>query len=164
MKATLLTLSIISLIIWGGIRRYKSQISFQDCLGHIKRAADANSITLATQELQTAVTYLKDNNLTKGYTSLFWNTPDEDVSFWFTNLNTALSNLQATKDSASSLEKSNLLLKLRETLLDNTKDGEKVTRPSGIEIYPNNMAYFIWAGISLLVAIVTGIGLGLLDE
>ena len=55
-------------------------ISFNiDCKHRLKRAADANSIELATKELEAVLKYAEDNQLTSGYTSIIYNTPDEEV-------------------------------------------------------------------------------------
>ena len=85
----------------------------QDFTGHLKRASDANRIELAEQELGTAVKYLEDNNLTSGYTSILWQTPDEDIKFFYDNLKGAHEELKSIPDTVSLLESSNQLIKLR---------------------------------------------------
>jgi hypothetical protein len=121
--------------------RISKNIEFkQNVSGYLKRAADANTIALANQELTKVIDYLEANNITEGYTSIFYETPNEDISFWYQNLKASqleLTNLQ----SESALEKTNVLMKLRETLVDN---GEKtrVTIPPGLAVYPNNT---MWA-------------------
>ncbi|MSR85432.1 hypothetical protein EXS71_03310 [Candidatus Uhrbacteria bacterium] len=40
------------------------------------------------------------------------------------------------------MEKTNLLMKLRQTLLDHKQSGEEVTEPSGMSIFPYNVLYF----------------------
>ena len=63
------------------------EISFdRNCTGYLKRAADANTIPMASKELGMAIKYLDDHNLTKGYTSIFYTTPDEDIEFFYNNL------------------------------------------------------------------------------
>ena len=52
-----------------------------ECKGHLKRAADANTIELAKQELDIALSYLEREGMTEGYTSVLYKTPDEDVGF-----------------------------------------------------------------------------------
>lgn len=42
---------------------------------------------------------------------------------------------------ATPLEKTNVLMKLRETLLDSGGEGDVVTLPDGISVYPYNKAY-----------------------
>ena len=109
---------------------------------------------MANQELTKVIDYLEANNITEGYTSIFYETPNEDISFWYQNLKASqleLTNLQ----SESALEKTNVLMKLRETLVDN---GEKtrVTIPPGLAVYPNNT---MWALLNLLATILGFSGL-----
>lgn len=131
---------------------YIAQINFdQNCNGHLKRAADANTVELATKELQEAVDFLEKENMTSGYTSLFerLQTPDEDIGFWYQNLTASLQELKNMSEETAPLERSNMLMKLRETLLDDTEKGTKVTSPEGISRYPYNWEYAIWACLNI---------------
>ena len=51
--------------------------------------------------------------------------------------------LDKLPETATSLEKTNVLMKLRETLTDESEDGTEVTVPNGISIYPNNVCLFL---------------------
>lgn len=117
----------------------------KDCTGYLKRAADANSSELAQKEMHTALTYIEENRLTSGYTSVLYKTPDDDIEFWYRNLKQAKRELDvvATPKKGSSLEESNaqsnVLKKLRETILDRRAGGEEsVTCPPGLAWYPYN--------------------------
>lgn len=156
MKKFLGTLFFIPLVIWLTIVGFRTVMFNRDCGGHLKRAADANTIQLAIQELKVSVKYIEDNGMTSGYTSVFYNTPDEDLGFWYVNLKSSLEELEKVKPETSQLERSNLLLKLRQTLLDHSgKDGETVTKPAGISRYPSNSG-FAWGFImSLVMALVS---------
>ena len=123
-----------------GFRISKNIVLKQNVSGYLKRAADANTIDLANQELLKVIDYLEANNITEGYTSIFYETPNEDIGFWYQNLKASQNEL-ANLNSESALEKTNVLIKLRETLVDN---GEKtrVTIPPGLAVYPNNT---MWA-------------------
>lgn len=155
-------LGILLLALGGSVlisRAYKTLHFKQQVTGYLKRASDANTIELAAEELGIALHYLEKHNLTEGYTSILWQTPDEDISFWYRNLVASKKELEASRQ-ASALERTNVLLKLRETLID---DGEKmkVTVPPGISVYPHNHA---WFG-TLIVALVVGIsGLVILSD
>jgi hypothetical protein len=132
-------------------------VSFnRNCGGHLKRAADANTIELAQQELSIAVAYLEANRMTTGYTSVIYTTPDEDVGFWHQNLRGALDQLNdlVKKPALSPLEQSNVLMKLRQTLLDHGQHGEHVTMPSGISLFPNNGVWALSWAISVVIAII----------
>lgn len=126
----------------------------QNVKGILKRAADANTIEIANGELTKALDYLEENNLTEGHTSIVYETPDEDIGFWYKNLKASQQELQ-NLNSTSALERTNVLMKLRETLLDS---GEKarVTIPEGLAVYPNNLRWTImmWAAF---IAIMIGI-------
>ena len=121
-----------------------------ECKGHLKRAADANTIELAKQELDVALSYLEREGMTEGYTSVLYKTPEEDVGFWYQNLKSASIELGEVPEDASILEKSNALMKLRETLLDQGEKSESVTVPTGISRFPHNMLL----GSLLFIAIV----------
>ncbi|MEZ4911499.1 MAG: hypothetical protein R2774_11650 [Saprospiraceae bacterium] len=140
-------LILTSLIIFG-IRISKGIGLKQNVTGYLKRAADANTIKLANEELTKAINYLESKNLTSGYTSILWKTPDEDIDFWYRNLKASQSELQNLK-SESALEKTNVLIKLRETLLDSGQK-TKVTVPAGLAVFPNNKLWAFLMSIAML--------------
>lgn len=144
---------VMAFLAWGGTR-VVSLIRFdQNCEGYLKRAADANTVKLAEENLSIAVDYASVHDLNEGYTSLLWRTPDEDVGFWFDNLSSSLEELRSVSPNASQLERSNLLIKLRETLLDHSSNkGDSVTTPSGIEVFPNNKGFALWGLLSFVFA------------
>lgn len=135
----------------------------QGCSGYLKRAADANSVEMAKGELNKAVAYLEDKQLTSGYTSVLYRTPDEDIAFFYGNLKTCQKELSKVNDSTSALEKSNLLIKLRETLLDNGKNGTEITYPDGLSRYPNNALWGWLFWVSLVALIIGCVALGIID-
>lgn len=136
---------------WGVVRIVEGIQFDRNVVGHLKRAADANTIELAEKELAGVVAYLKMTGMTSGYTSVWWTTPDEDVEFWFKNLTASLDELHKVSPVATQLEKSNVLIKLRETLIDHGK-GVSVTAPSGASIFPHNMLFWWWGVISFVLA------------
>ena len=153
MKLTLAILCTMVFLVWAGVRGINQIVFDRNCGGYLKRAADANTTELAAKNLETAMKYIKENGLTSGYTSILYRTPDEDVSFWHDNLNASLEELRIIKSDATQLEKSNILIKLRETLLDHKQDGVSVTKPSGISIFPSNAVYMTWALLSFSIGI-----------
>jgi hypothetical protein len=140
---------------WGAGRIVNGILFNIHCKGHLKRAADSNTVELAKRELRTALSFLESNDLTDGYTSIIYQTPDEDIEFWYTNINSALTELKALPKDSSPLEKTNVLMKLRETLCDVGEKGIKLTVPDGISIYPRNAS---WAFVGSLSAIGTLVG------
>lgn len=147
-----LVLILFSFTIFG-LRISKGIVFKQNVSGYLKRAADANTIDLANVELTKVIDYLEANELTSGYTSVMWQTPDEDISFWYQNLKASQEEL-TNLNSDSALERTNVLMKLRETLLD-TGEKTKVTIPKGLAVYPNNLLWGILM-ISALTALTVG--------
>ncbi len=150
-----LLLALLSITIIGS-RIVKGVTFNQNVKGILKRAADASTIEIAKQELGTAIDYLETNNLTSGYTSILYKTPDEDIGFWYQNLKASHKELVELK-SVSALERTNVLIKLRETLLD-SGENLSVTYPEGLSVYPNNK---LWTALMILALICGAIAFGL---
>lgn len=148
MKYTFSTILILVSITLFGIRISKKVEFEQNVSGYLKRAADANTIALANEELTKVIDYLEANNLTSGHTSIFYKTPNEDIDFWYRNLKASQQELANLK-TESALEKTNVLMKLRETLIDNGKR-TRVTIPKGLAVYPNNA---LWAILMLIATL-----------
>lgn len=144
---TILTIFILSVIT---VRIVKSVSINQNCTGYLKLAADANTVETAKEQLQKSIHYLESNKLTDGYTSVLWKTPDEDVGFWYKNLKASEKELMKVDSTTTSMEKTNLLMKLRETLLDNGEKGTNITVPDGLSVYPNNLIWGILSWLALL--------------
>lgn len=122
----------------------------QECSGYLKQAADANTVELALKRLNLALDYIESHNLTSGYTSVLWRTENENIGYWYQNLKACQGELEANID-ATSLEKSNVLMKVRESLTDEGEDGTVLTIPPGISRYPDNLMYGILRLLSLFV-------------
>lgn len=125
----------------------------QDCGGYLKQAADANSVELAIDRLDKAIEYCEKHNLTDGYTSVLWRTETDNVEFWYQNLKTCKEELELCRES-SQFEKTNVLMKVRESLTDNGEKGTVITKPNGISRYPNNTLYGIFMWLSLIVMFI----------
>lgn len=137
---------------WGVVRIVEATSFEMNCEAYIKRAADANTVELAKTELTKAIEYAEANNLTHGIVSIILKNPENDIGFWYENMKAAYAELEALPEDASSLEKTNVLMKLRESLTDADDDGVNITVPDGISIYPNNVMYFWWAMLSFILA------------
>jgi len=148
-KSLFLVLAILFTVVfcvWGTVRIVKYVQFNLNCEAYLKRAADANTIELAKVELAKAIDYAEKNNLTEGIVSIFLKNPANDIEFWYTNLKSAYEELENLTEDTTALEKTNVLMKLRESLTD--RDGENGTKaiyPGGIEIYPDNVMYFWWS-------------------
>jgi len=152
--------------IWATVR-IVSWVNFNlNCEAYLKRAADANTVELAKGELAKALDYAEKNNLTEGIVSIFLKNPANDIGFWYTNIKSAYDELDNLPDDASALEKTNVLMKLRESLTDRDDNGgTKVIYPMGIAIYPDNVMYFWWCLLSVVFAcgfwILFGVAVGI---
>lgn len=160
----LCALSILAFVLWGGCRFYSSVQFDIHCGDYLKRAANSNTIELAHQNLDVAINYTQQNGLTQGNTAALWETPQMDVGFWYQNLTASLGELETVKPTASPLEKSNVLMKLRETLLDSNSSGDTLAVPDGIDIFPHNTLFFWWGWVSFLLAAGFGIFRLLTDD
>jgi hypothetical protein len=138
------------------VETYNSIIFDREIGGHLKRAADANSIDLAKQELEISVKVMENWSMTSGYTSVVYTTPDEDVGFWYKNIKSCLDQMKSLPDNASQGDKDLVLMKLRQTLLDHKGGNERVTTPPGISLFPYNTTYCVVNWVSLLLGIVGG--------
>ena len=152
-KATknFMVFAIIATIVfgaWSTVRIVKAVQFDMNCTQYIKRAADANTVELAKEELAKAISYAERNNLTEGVVSIFLHQPRNDVGYWYKNMTDAYAELENLPEDATSLEKTNVLMKLRESLTDDEESGVSVTMPEGISIYPGNVAYFWWGLLS----------------
>lgn len=155
MKKTIGVILVLPFLVWGGVRFWEAQFVFnRECGGYILNAANANSIDLARKEMEQVVKCIEHRRLQPGFTSVIYNTPDEDVGFWISNMRSSLEELKQIKPETTSLEKSNVLIKLRETLTHKTKEGVSISVPNGISIYPNNFAFMIWGILSGIVGFV----------
>lgn len=138
-KGSILLLCFVISILLYGTAIIKTINMNAECIGYLEMAADANSVELAKKHLSKAIEYLEENNLKHGSTGIIFHTPGNNIEFWYENLKSAQIQLQEF-ESESELEESNILMKLRETLLDETGD---VTHPNMISFYPNH-AFWFW--------------------
>lgn len=145
LRAIIATFLSIPFLIWGGTQAIRA-INYEiHCGGHLKRAADANTIKLAEQEISIALQYMERKGWDRGgYTHKIFPTPDCDVGFWYKNLHSAKEELLSISSETTMLEKTNVLMKLRETILDDLGGGVEVTSPPNITIFPYQWIFFIW--------------------
>lgn len=148
------TILILPLFVLIGLNIYLDATFEVNCGGHLKRAADANSVEIAEKELKMVLEYADRYRLTTGNTSVIYNTPDNDVEFWYNNLKTSHDELLRVNAKTSQLERTNILMKLRETLMDHGKEGDYTTVPGGIEKHPFNTLFIILIWTFILFAAI----------
>ena len=159
MKKFLIIFLLILMLAGAGAVIYKRIDFKQNCSGRLERAANANTVELAVKELDAAIQYAESKGYTSGYTSVVYNTPDEDVEYWYNNLCASRQELVNLPDSSSTLEKTNTLMKLRETLTDTGENGTQVIYPDGLQFYPHNflwgvVRWFVWIALLLICGVI----------
>jgi hypothetical protein len=146
---TILILAGSSIPLYNKYAEYRFNI---DVTQRLKRAADANTVDIASKEMASVIAYLESHNMTRGNTSLLLAKPANDVEFWYENLKASLNELKHIEATAGRVEKTNTLMKLRETLLDN----DSVTQPDLIYLYPYVRTMYCLGGMSFLI-ILSGV-------
>ena len=154
MKRLLLYLSIVIFVSSLGYRTYKDiQFDIQ-CKGYLELAANANSIELAKSNLDKAIQYIEKNQLTSGNSALFIKTPSNNITFWYANLKACQKEIwELSVKGGTTLEQTNLLMKLRESLLNN----EVVIVPEFLSIYPYQKVTILMLYISAIFGILIGL-------
>ena len=71
----------LSFFTWAGARIVKAHLFNVECKQYIKRAADANTVELAKEELSKAISYADEKGLTNGVVSIFLHQPKNDLSY-----------------------------------------------------------------------------------
>jgi hypothetical protein len=128
---------------------YQEYAARRDVLDYLKLAADAPTLSLAQGYLSTAVRDMEARGWTYGNTALIFKVPRRDIGFWYQNTKGALESIEsllAADASLTPVDRSNALVKLRETLMD----GNHLTYPDWIELAPLNAVYFWVVLLSML--------------
>lgn len=138
-KFLLVLLAIIIFILPIGNYAYTiiQNIKFNtQCGDYLKLSADANNLEIAEKHLSKAIDYLEQKNLTSGYNKVFFYYPKNDIGLWYENLKSAQLQLREVikRENCTELEESNMLMKLRETILDSGESGQYLTLPLGISL------------------------------
>jgi hypothetical protein len=137
------------------MRSYESYHFDKDIGGHLKRASNANTVELAGKEMATSLSNIEKRGLVSGNTGIFLSQPVNDIEFWYENLKASHNELKEVPAEATQLEKTNILMKLRETLTDG--QANSVITPEGISIYPNNKPFFVFGIFSIIGLCIFGI-------
>ena len=155
-KSTLLlcVVAIIGVIALVGANLMMRITLNRNCTGFLERAANANTVETAKEELGKAIKYLEDNKITSGYTSIIYETPSEDVGFWYKNLKDSYEELDKVDANSSSVEKTNLLMKLRETIMETGEKGDHLTVPNGLARFPNNGLWALGNALAIIVIFI----------
>ena len=163
-------ISVLSFVIWAGVRIDKDYDLDAEGAGHFFRAYKANTVSSALDEWNKGIAFLERENLTEGNTGAFWQTPSDDLEFFYQNVLEMRDFLKTLPDTLS-LEsfdqkvisnEGNPVRDLSFTVFDRKALLERMeatvkNSPGGMSIYPHNYSYAIWCWISILLFIITGI-------
>jgi hypothetical protein len=135
---------------------YWNYVFEKNCGDWLKMAADANSVQIASERLDKAVSYIESHGLTKGSAAVLLSQPTNDLEPWYQNLKQAQQNLHEFPQKSTKADISTALVKLRETLLDHKKDGDSVTCPYWAFIYPYQVIWVV-SWFLTTIAMVVGV-------
>ncbi|MBU4360903.1 hypothetical protein L6279_03595 [Candidatus Parcubacteria bacterium] len=119
------------------------------CYDYLKLTGDAPNIQKADEFLTKVLDYIEKKNLTQGNSAIIFHTPSADLSIWYNQIKGAKETLEIVlqrKDasSISQLERDNALMKVREVVLDDGKEGVQVTAPPNISWFPHQGKVAWW--------------------
>lgn len=149
----------VPFLIWAPTRWYTEYRFEQEVEGRLKRAAVANTVETATEELDAAIAAIERRGLTQGNTGVFLTEPKNDLGFWYKNLKEASAELHSIPPTLPPGDRANVLKKLRESLTHHGGDQgkESAVAPESASVYPSVGAwvFFGWAScIGLVVGII----------
>lgn len=129
----------------------------QDIVSPLKKASDAPTLQSANELLKKAVGNIEKKGLDEGNSYLLYADDNSSLDLWYGQLK--LAQIETDKllsdSSLSRVDMSNHLIKLRETIVDDTNNGTKVTKPPYLQLYPYNWLQVLGIVFSI-VTIVLG--------
>jgi len=111
------------------------------CLQHLRLAANASTVDMAESQLRTAISWLERHKGKTGSTALIYRTPDTDYGYWLANLKASADELRQLGPDSTQTDRTNTLLKLRETIMDNDASGSYVAVPENLATFPCTGSY-----------------------
>jgi hypothetical protein len=84
-----------------------------------------------------ALSYIEENKWTNGWTYIFIKSPSTDLGFWYNNLRASRDELKALPNISTQLERSNMLMKLRESIIEHGGK-DSIRYPDHLPFYPNS--------------------------
>lgn len=142
--------SIVSIYLWYDFK--------SECGDYLKLAGDAPTVEKASEFLNNAVGYIEHEGITSGNSAFIFHTPANDVGVWYGQLKGAQETVdRIVKNGGTQLEKDNVLMKIREVVLDQGESGVHVTKPVRITWYPNQWLMCIWWIVTFLWLSIFGV-------
>lgn len=147
---SLVGMCVLSLALWAGFRAYNG-IKFDAAVTtHMKLASNAITPDQAVRELDSTLAEVRALGLTRGSTSIFSESEDEDLGLWYGHLQETRLKMSQIRETSSDESVAIVMMNIR--------DSSTYTRtPDGISIYGKNKLCCWWALLSLLVPVLIGL-------
>jgi len=162
----ILFIALSSLLVFGVTCIYLGYQFDKNCSDWLKHAADASLVEKADMFIDKAVDYIEDNKLTQGNSGIFFEPPSDDVGVWYGQIKDAqkvtsdfLAKEKENPASATEQERSLTLMKIRQTLLDDSSGSTTVTEPTWISWYPNEVMMCIWFWLTIVLGVISAINI-----
>lgn len=140
------------------ITRIVRSTQFDDnCTYHFEQALQSEDVDYAITQADIGIQYIKDHNLTSGYTTIAGKSSNEDLQIWYKTMLDKDAYLHSLKDVPPDDIK-----KYKEYVSYRNLGGPGVglvRAPEGISVYPHNTSFFVWQLISMVLAILGVIGI-----
>lgn len=125
------------------------QSIFDKCfVNHVKRGIDSLNLDIAKKELDKAIKYLNDNNLTNGSTSIFSGDSENDLESYYNWIKEVYKYIKYFPSNASKVERLKYFKELEN--IEST-----INIPKGMAMYPYNKLFFIWIMLSFIGSILS---------
>jgi hypothetical protein len=143
---------------WAITRIAKAQRFDDNCVYHLGEAMKStSSADYSKSEMERAVKYIEDRNLTSGFTSIVGNQPDENLSLWYYDIRGKQAYIDHLHDLPSDVRKDQIADHAEYVNAFNMHRKD-VDIPNGISIYPYNTLFFVWSMISIVMLLFGIIG------
>lgn len=142
-----------------------------NCGDYLKLAGDAPTVARADEFLWKAIQYIEQSGRTSGNSAYIFQTPRSDLAVWYQQIlgareTTTRLLMKAGRDpsSVNQLERDNALMKIREVVLDASKEGVEVTTPPHIIWFPYQWLMLILWIISIIAMVIGWILVGVVYQ
>lgn len=139
---------------WAITRIIKKEIFDNNFTYHINQSMSGTDPSKSYEEFVSALLYLQSHNLTSGYTTIVIRSPSEDISIFYDGI---FKKFQYSQKLASLPPEE--IKQYQEYVVNKNLATTQIKEPEGISIYPYNGIYFVWMLISILLLVLSIIGI-----
>ena len=141
-----------------------SQITFKSNIeDNLKLAGDAPNVERANVFLIKALNAMEARGLTRGNSAIIFHMPTQDIGIWYEQIKGAQqTTAKIIKQEQAGLpvpqlERDNALMKIRETVMDQGKEGVVVTAPDNAWLYPFQLIFYSLICLTLLFGVIAAL-------